>query len=437
MTDLELPYSPDAEKLLLGSLMLDHEAHASIFQLLKPDDFHLEVNRRIYGVMQEMDVSGAKIDRMTLASRLVDQQKLQGIGGLTYLTELDRGLPQMPNIEGYVSIVREKSALRKIIFAAQNLMNRCMSAGDNSSDLIALADRTLSEIGYQPSETAELLTPTEIVEKAGGLELFINRKQSAGVKTPWPRLTDLTGGYRRGELFVVAGNPSHGKSSASLQIAMSVAEAGLGVLIFSLEMSRASLVERMACCRGRVDSSKLRAGYLNLEERSRIRRAVADFADWPLWIAEHGISTVSAIRAALRKRRTKAPVFMVVIDYLQLLHGIGRAANRNAEVSEITRSLKLLAVDEDVNVQLLSQLNRDNLKEKRAPALHDLRESGSVEQDSDAVAFTWRPEMLWRDREDLRGHAELLLLKQRNGPTGKIDLVWLGHFTKFEERAHE
>ncbi len=203
-------------------------------------------------------------------------------------------------------------------------------------------------------------------------------------------------------------------------------------------MSRNSLVKRMACYRGRIDGAKLRAGYLNSEERARLRNAIHEMSNWPLWIVEHGISTVSAIRASLRKRRSKRDVFMIVIDYLQLLQTIGRSGqNRTTEVSEITRALKLLATDEDVNVQLLSQLNRDNMKERRPPELRDLRESGSIEQDADAVAFVWRPEMLHRDREDLHGVAELILAKQRNGPTGKIPLVWLGNITAFENAAED
>ncbi len=192
---------------------------------------------------------------------------------------------------------------------------------------------------------------------------------------------------------------------------------------------------RLACYRAHVNGAKVRAGYLNQEERSRLRQAFHELSTWPLWIAEHGISTVGAIRAALRRKKTKRDVFMVVIDYLQLLQAIGRSQNRNAEVSEITRSLKLLAVDENVSVQLLSQLNRDNKKERRPPELQDLRESGSIEQDADAVAFVWRPEMMWRDRADLEGQAEIILAKQRNGPTGKVELTWLGQ--SFANKAEE
>jgi replicative DNA helicase len=433
MPEQQLPCDVAAERLVLGSVILNHVQHAEVFQLLTADDFSLDSHRKIYATMRAMDADGETIDRITVASKLNDLKLLESIGGFTKLADLDTGLPDIPNIESYIEILREKSALRKIIYAAQNLMNRCLSGVPDSKDLIAQADESLMKIGYQPNDAAELLKSGEVVQTEGGMDRFLNPE--IGVRTPWELFTEKTGGYRRGELFIIAGNPSMGKSAAALQVAMQVAKDGLGVMYFSLEMSRASLVRRMICYRARVDSAKLRAGFVNQDERARLRNAINEASAWPLWIAEHGISTVSGIRAAFRKLRVKEDVFMIVIDYLQLLQSIGNHSNRNAEVSEITRQLKLLAVDEKVNVQLLSQLNRDNMKERRAPELRDLRESGSIEQDADACAFVWRPEQLWRDREDLRGVAEIILAKQRNGPTGKIELTWLGSLTAFESRA--
>ncbi len=433
--ELALPQDISAEKLVLGSLMLDHQAYAETFNVLQPEDFSLEVHRRIYGAMKAMDSSGAAIDRVTVARRLDDLKQLQSVGGITYLVYLDEGLPQLPHIDRYAEIIREKAAQRKIIILAQHLMNRSIAADSDAASLVSLAEQMLMDVNYKNDETAETLKPGEVVEQEGGIEKFLY--PTPGVATPWPRFSEVTGGYRRGELFIIAGNPSMGKSALAMQIAMKVAEESLGVSVFSLEMSRASWVKRMACYKARVDGAKLRAGYLNQDERGRLRAALNVIANWPLWIAEHGISTVPAIRSALRKRKSKQDIFMVVVDYLQLLQSIGKHSNRSTEVSEITRQLKLMAVDEKVNMQVLSQLNRDNMKERRPPELRDLRESGSIEQDADATAFVWRPEMLHREREDLRGLAELILAKQRNGPTGKIELVWLGHLTAFESRAED
>ncbi len=435
MIERALPQDISAEKLILGSLILDHAAHTEVFSLLQPEDFTLEWHRRIYGAMKVMDAAGETIDRVTIARRLDDLKQLKSIGGLAYLVSLDDGLPQFPHLDSYVEIIREKSAQRKIIVLAQHLMTRSLSTDADAGTLVALAEQMLMDVNYKADETAEGLKPGEVVEQEGGLEKFLY--PTPGVATPWPRFSEVTGGYRRGELFIIAGNPSMGKSALAMQIAMKIAQESLGVCVFSLEMSRASLLRRMACYKARVDGAKLRAGYLNSDERSRLRAALNEMFDWPIWIAEHGISTVPAIRSTLRKRRAKTDIFMVVIDYLQLMQSIGKHSNRSTEVSEITRQLKLMAVDEKINVQVLSQLNRDNMKERRAPELRDLRESGSIEQDADATAFVWRPEMLFRDREDLHGLAQLILAKQRNGPTGKIDLTWLGHLTAFESRAED
>ena len=434
--DRPLPCNLPAERLILGSVMIDHAAHLDVFRLLSPEDFSLERHQTIFKTLREMDSTGRVIDRITVASTLSDKRLLEPLGGLTFLISLDEGLPLMPSIESYIRIVLEKSALRKIINTATNLINRCMVVDANSAELIAVADQTLMQINRYQSDEAESLTAGQIVESEGGIDKLLN--PDPGIRTPWTRFTDMTGGYRPQELNVIAGNPGMGKTAIAMQAGMRVAEDGHGVMIFSLEMSRASILKRMACYRGRVDSSKLLHGYLNQEERNRLRQAIFDISKWPLSIAEYGVSTVTGIRAALRsKRARKEAIFMLVIDYLQLLRVVGKSENRTAEVSELTRSLKLLAMEENVNIQLLSQLNRDNKKERRAPELQDLRESGSIEQDADSVAFVWRPEMIHRDREDLKGHAELIIGKQRNGPTGKIELTWLGHLTAFENRAED
>ena len=435
MNEIALPCDKPAERLILGFRHPRPPGARRSFPTPDLRGFHSRESPPHFSTMHAMDAGGETIDRVTLASRLHDLRLLESIGGLTTLAYLDEGLPQIPSIEGYIDVIREKSALRKIIYSAQHLIDRCVTAQGESKELIELADRTLMQIKAKTDENARAMNPGEVVEAAGGIESFLN--PTPGVPTPWVDFTERTGGYRRGELFVLAGNPSMGKSAAALQVAMRVAKENLGAMYFSLEMSRESLVKRMACYHARIDGAKLRAGYLNKEERGRLRDALTETATWPLWISEHGVSTVSGIRAAIRAQRSYQDIFLVVIDYLQLLQSVGKQSNRNEEVSAITRQLKLMAVEEKINIQLLSQLNRDNMKERRAPELRDLRESGSIEQDADAVAFVWRPEMLFRDREDLHGHAELILAKQRSGPTGKINLTWLGHITAFENRAED
>jgi replicative DNA helicase len=315
---------------------------------------------------------------------------------------------------------------------------RCFDPGDSASDIIQAGEKLLLDISETGKhKSAEMMNPGQVVEDAGGLQKFLSPMRGAGISTPFSRLTEITGGYRRGELIVIAGNPGMGKTSLGIQAAGHVAEQGEGALVFSMEMSRAALVERIACSRARVDSARLRAGYVTAEERARLSKAVTEIWDWPLWIAENGVSNTLAIRAALRRQRQKGEVFMLVIDYLQLMKPIGKFQNRHAEISEITRSLKLLAMDEKVNIQLLSQLTRENMREKRPPALHDLRESSSIESDADSVQAAWREELLRPDRDDLKGLADLIVLKQRNGRIGKIQLIFVANFSKFEARAED
>ncbi len=435
MSVQQLPCDLAAERLILGSVILDHPAHVGVFQLLKSDDFALEKHAVIYNALARMDENGETIDRVTIISKLQDRRELQSVDGISYLVSLDDGLPQLPNIEAYINIVREKSALRKIIYALHHLTNRCMVAGADSAELIQAVDQAMTQINAKQSEVAELLNAGEIIERAGGIDKFLN--PPPGIRTPWTVFTEKTGGYRAQELCVIAGNPGMGKSAMAIQTAMRVAEDGRGVMFFSLEMSRDSIVKRMAVYRARVDGRKISAGYANYDERMKLTKAIHEITNWPLSIAEYGISTVSGIRAALRAKRAHQEVFMLVIDYLQLLQVIGKSSNRNEEVSEITRTLKLLAMEEKVNIQVLSQLNRENKKERRAPELQDLRESGSIEQDADQVTFVWRPEMMWPDREDYKGLVELIIAKQRNGPTGKFQLTWLGHLTALENRAED
>lgn len=436
MSNQPLPCDLFAERLVLGSILLDAATHVDVFRMLAPEDFALDKHSTIFRTMREMDAAGDVVDRITVASRLQELKKLEAVDGFTYLVMLDEGLPQLPNVEAYVDIIKEKSALRKIIYAAHHLINRCMTADADSAELIALADRTIMQIDRQQLETGESLTAGEIIARSGGIDKFLS--PDPGIRTPWTKFTEITGGYRTQELNVVAGNPGMGKSAIAIQSAMRVARDGQGVMMFSLEMSRASMIRRMACYEGKVNGAHLAAGYLNADDRGRLRKAIQEISSWPLWISEYGNSTVSEIRSALRAKRAQGhAVFMLVIDYLQLMHVVGKPENRNTEISQITRQLKLLAMEEKVNIQLLSQCNRENKKERRAPELQDLRESGSIEQDADSVTFVWRPELMWRDKEEFRGLAELILAKQRNGPTGKIELTWLGHITAFENRAEE
>ena len=438
-----LPANLDAERFVLGSILVDDTAYISVAGDLEPEDFSLEKHRRIFLRMAELYARGERIDRITLANELMKQNQLESVDGLTYIVSLDDGLPTLSNLDGYVRIVKDKSILRRIIFTAQNLINRAILAEDEPDTILAGAEESLLKLGESRAKDA-LATPKRILEEfEGGLNSFLDpSKRIKGLSTGYLKLDEMTGGLHAGELFVLAARPAMGKTALALNIAQHVATNPVNpvtVAVFSLEMSRESLLTRMICAGGRVDQQKFRAGYLNQDERRRLQKAAAELVKAPLYIDDTAGTHMMDIHAKLRRLKAEQGLGLVVIDYLQLMSGRGRFENRNAEISSITRGMKLLAKELKVPIMALSQLSRapETRPGDHRPQISDLRESGSIEQDADLVAFIFREEVYKPDREDLKGLAELLLQKQRNGPTGRVNLVFLKEFTKFENRTND
>ena len=438
-----LPANLDAERFVLGSILVDDTAYISVAGDLEAEDFSLEKHRRIFLRMGELYARGEQIDRITLANELMKQGQLESVDGLTYLVSLDDGLPTLSNLDGYVRIVRDKSVLRRIIFTAQNLINRAILAEDEPDQILAGAEESLLKLGESRAKDA-LATPKRILEEfEGGLNSFLDpSKRIKGLSTGYLKLDEMTGGLHAGELFVLAARPAMGKTALALNIAQHVATNPVNpatVAVFSLEMSRESLLTRMICAGARVDQQKFRAGYLNQEERRRLQKAAAELVKAPLYIDDTAGTHMMDIHSKLRRLKAEQGLGLVVIDYLQLMSGRGRFENRNAEISSITRGMKLLAKELKVPILALSQLSRapETRPGDHRPQISDLRESGSIEQDADLVAFIFREEVYKPDREDLKGLAELLLQKQRNGPTGRVNLVFLKEFTKFENRTND
>jgi replicative DNA helicase len=438
-----LPANLDAERFVLGAILLDDSYYIQTAGSLQPDDFSLEKHRRIFARMGEVHERGERVDRVTLANELMSRGQLESCDGLSYLVALDDGLPQTFNIESYIRIVKDKAILRKIIFASQHLMNRCISSEDEPSQILAGAEETLLKLGEAQVKSG-LMNPAQIIDDyQGGLNAFLDpSKRIKGISTGFTKLDEMTGGMHAGELIILAARPSMGKTALALNIAQHVAlRSGKAVAVFSLEMSKESLLTRMLCATARVDSQKFRSGYLNSEERQRLQVAASQLVRSPLFIDDTAGANLMDMHAKLRRLQAerKHELGLVVVDYLQLMSGRGRFENRNQEISTISRGMKLLAKELNVPMLVLSQLSRapETRQGDHRPQLSDLRESGSIEQDADLVAFIFREEVYKRDREDLRGLAELLLAKQRNGPVGKVDLVFLHHLTKFENRAED
>ncbi len=367
--------------------------------------------------------------------------------GLTYLVSLDDGLPRIPNIESYVRIVKDKSVLRQIAIAGQQMMNRALMAEENPAEILTGAEQTIRALTDARVMPGGIRSPEEIIAGfPGGINTFLNpSSRASGLSTGFTRLDEMSGGLHDGDLAILAARPSMGKTAMALNIAWNVAvRLSQPVVVFSFEMSAQSLLTRVLCSAARVDSQRLRAGYLNEQERQKLREAARAIMEAPFYIDDSSDGTVSEMGAKLRKFEAKNAQTprLAVVDYLQLMVAskTRRAAeNRNQEVSAMTRGLKLLAKDLNYPFLVLSQLSRapETRTGDHRPQLSDLRESGSIEQDSDLVAFIFREEVYKRDREDLRGVAELIVAKQRNGPIGKIDLVFLHAMTKFENRAED
>ncbi len=437
-----LPAHPDAERFVLGSILLDDSLYPQIAGALAPEDFSLEAHRRIFCRMGELYERGERIDRVTLAHELQRHGQLESCGGISYLVSLDEGLPATSNVESYVRIVRDKAALRRLIFAAQKVIDRCLLGQEEPDQILASAEEALLKLGEARVNTG-LLTPREVIEGyEGGVNAFLDpSRRIKGISTGFVKFDEMTGGLHPGELIILAARPAMGKTAMALNIAHHVATGRnpRPVAIFSLEMSKESLLTRLICAAARVDSQKFRAGYLNAEERRRLSMAATQLVEAPLFLDDTPGINLMDMHAKLRRLRAEHGLGLAIVDYLQLMSGRGRFENRVQEISSLSRGLKLMAKDLAVPLLVLSQLNRaPDLREgDHRPQLSDLRESGSIEQDADVVAFIFREEVYKPDREDLRGRAELIIAKQRNGPTGKVHLVFLRHLTKFENPASD
>jgi replicative DNA helicase len=439
--DRGLPSNVDAERFVLGSILLNDSLYIQAAGNLQSDDFSLEKHRRIFVRMGELAARNERIDRVTLANELMRFNELESVDGLSYIVSLDDGLPQVLNIDSYLGIVKEKALKRQIIFASQHLMNRALIDEEDSAAILRGAGETFLTLSAEDKRKAGLMSTAEIIDNyQGGLNVFLDpTKRVKGIGTGFTKLDEKTSGLHKGDLFVLAARPSMGKTALALNIAQHVAlKSKLSVAMFSLEMSRESLLTRMMCASARVDSQKFRAGYLSADERKRLQAAASAMADAPFYVDDTAGASPMEVHAKCRRHCAEnGGLDLVIMDYLQLMQGSRRAESRQQEVSTMSREMKLLAKDLGVPMILLSQLNR--APETRAgdhrPQLSDLRESGAIEQDADVVAFIFREEVYRPQDESLRGQAELILAKQRNGPVGKIELVFLHEFTKFENRA--
>ena len=435
-----LPQSTDAERSILGAILLDNHALNAALEKLKPEDFFHDHHRRIYQQMIALGEAQQAIDLVTLADQLHRRGELEASGGAAYLAQLVDGVPHIANIEHYARIVKEKSVLRGLIHTTHAIQQQALEAEEDAD---AILDRAESQIFQLAEDRVRLglVGVGEVVRENFERisQIFREGRRITGLSTGYDQLDNLTSGLQPSELLILAARPSMGKTAFALNLAENVGVRGnKPVAIFSLEMSKESLLLRLLSADAKIDSHKFRTGHLNHEDKARIPKSLTHLSEAPLWIDDAGSATVVEMGAKLRRMKRDKGLSLVIVDYLQLVSARGKFGNRNEEISSITRGLKVLAKELKVPMLVLSQLTRAPEREDREPRLADLRESGAIEQDADVVMFIHRPNFFKKSSEvsmEERGETDLIIAKQRNGPTDTIRFVFQGSFTRFEQRA--
>jgi replicative DNA helicase len=433
-----LPQNLDAERSILGAILLDNHALNAAIENLKPEDFFLEQHRRVFNQMIALGESQQAIDLVTLTESLHRVGELESSGGAPYLAALADGMPRVSNVEHYARIVREKALLRNLIHATHNIQQRALEGEDGADTILDNAESSIFALA-EDRVKAGLIPVKDIVrDNFERLEkIFREGKSITGVSTGYTELDKLLSGLQPSELLILAARPSQGKTALALNFAENISiRAGSPVAFFSLEMSKESLLQRLVASVAQIDAHKFRSGHLSREDWRRMTEALGTISSAPLWIDDAGSTSVLEIGAKARRLKREKGLSLVVVDYLQLITGRGRFSNRQEEVSSISRGLKGLAKELQLPVLVLSQLTRAPEREERGPQLSDLRESGAIEQDADVVMFIYRPH--WSKMEaspEERDQAEIQVAKQRNGPTDKVRFVFRSRLTRFEEAA--
>ena len=433
------PQNLEAESSVLGGVLLDNEAINRVLELLTPEDFYRETHRKIFRAMIVLSDRTEPVDLITLSDFLKARGELEAVGGTSYLASLADLVPTAANISYYARIVREKAILRHLITAATEIATRGFEERGNIDEFLDTAEKVIFDISEKKVKASFIVIGDMIKDSVKMVEKLYERKELVtGVPTGFKDLDKLTAGLQPADLIVVAGRPSMGKTAFSLNIAAYAAlNAGVGVAVFSLEMAKEQLVLRMLCSEARVDNSKVRAGYLGERDFPKLVMAAGKLAEAPIYIDDTPAISVLELRAKARRlvRDRERKVGLIVVDYLQLMRGVGSANNREQEISEISRSLKALAKELNVPVIGISQLNR--MVESRKPPkpiLADLRESGAIEQDADVIGFVYR-EVVYNENTDDPNVAEIIVSKQRNGPIGTVRLAFFKEYTRFEDLA--
>lgn len=429
------PQNIEAEQSILGGILIENEALNTVVEFLEDGDFYREAHQKIFNCMIALSERNEPLDLITITNELKKKKELEEVGGASYLAGLVESVPTAANIAYYAKIVKEKSILRKLISTATEIVTQSFQEGKDLEDFLDEAEQAIFRISEHRVKPA-FYPIKEIVKESFKVieQLYEKKELITGVPSGFKDLDRKTAGFQNADLIIVAGRPSMGKTAFCLNVAQHAAiTAKVPTAVFSLEMSKEQLAIRLLCAEGRVDSARLRSGFLSESDWPKLTMAAGALSDAPIFIDDTPAISVLELRAKARRLKADRGLALIVVDYLQLMRGRSGVERREQEISEISRSLKALAKELNIPVIAISQLSRKaEDRPGRKPQLSDLRESGAIEQDADVILFIYRDEVYNPD-SDHKGTAEVIIGKQRNGPTGKIDLSFLSEFTTFKD----
>lgn len=444
-----LPNNLEAERALLGAVLLQNALVDEATEILSADDFYHGGHRKIFGIITELSAASRPIDAVTLCEELQRQRQLEDVGGMGYVTALLDGTPHLESVEQYAHIVKEKALLRRLIQSANSILIRGYANEESAFDLLEAAEKAVFDLGQEGRRSGFIGLSELLGDTYKHIESLYERKELVtGIPSGFAELDNMTSGFQQSDLLILAARPGLGKTSLALNIAQhaSIRENAV-VGIFSLEMSSHQLVMRLLCAEARVDSHKVRSGYLSREDWTKLAKAMSRLAQARIYIDDTPGLSLMEMRSKARRLKARAGLDLLIVDYMQLMSagpaGGGRARheNRQQEISAISRSLKILAKELVIPVLALSQLSRapEQRRGDHKPQLSDLRESGSIEQDADVVMFIYREDLYKKDDDfdEEDGVAQIIIGKQRNGPTGVVKLAFIEQWTKFENLARD
>ncbi len=436
------PSSLVAEKAVIGSILLDNDLLHTVLEILEPDNFYVEAHRQIFTVITELFSKGKPVDSITVREELEQRGKLQAVGGDEYLLSLTDTLPVLAHVESHSKIIREKAMVRKLITACHQIAGKGYTDYGDFEEFLDTAERSVFDVAKERIRSPYEHIKDVVLRTFKAINEAAERKERiTGLPSGFDRLDRMTAGMHPGDLIIVAGRPGMGKTAFAINVGTNACIARkTAVAVFSLEMPKDQITRRMLCSEARVSASRLRTGQLTREDWPKLANAAGALSELPIWIDDTPSLSVMELRAKARRLHSEHKLGLIIVDYLQLMRSGIRNESREQEISEISRSLKAMAKELEIPIIALSQLNRaveSRAGKDKRPQLADLRESGAIEQDADTILFIYRDELYQRDDPTNRGLAEIIIGKQRSGPTGIVKCKFFADFTRFDNLADD